>query len=206
MEGPFATATGAPMYTFEQFRAGNAPYVTAAMAGRPSGQFFYVDIPGIGSVPVRVTDTGGGLRSGQIDIASSNPAYATNFPYQGNVNLRDAPPVTVLPPAAQPPGPAAQGVPDWMLENFGVGAPRGTASGYPPGMEPPAPAAQPQRPYDLSTHGDVRFTAADWNRAGWAANPRSEPSEFGGGLMARLGMMGRMGGGKGGLVMPGRYQ
>ncbi len=99
MEGGYSTSTGAPMYTLEQYRAGQAPYVTGAVAGRPSGQRVYTQFPGVGTVPIGLTDTGGGLKPGQIDLASSNRSYANNFPYQGQRPVYNSNPMTPIPPS-----------------------------------------------------------------------------------------------------------
>jgi hypothetical protein len=81
MEGGWETATGAPVYTFEQWQRGEAPYVTGATSQKnPSGALVYRSI-GEHTVPVRITDYGPGVKG--IDIASSNKRWATNFPYQG---------------------------------------------------------------------------------------------------------------------------
>jgi hypothetical protein len=55
MEGGWETATGAPMYTYEDYIAGRAPYVTGATSQRPTGQEVTRTIGGV-QVPVRVTD------------------------------------------------------------------------------------------------------------------------------------------------------
>jgi hypothetical protein len=83
MEGGYETATGQPMYTFEQYLKGQAPYVTGAVSGKPSGQMVYRTI-GDQVVPIRISDTGPGVKG--IDIASSNSKWATNFPYQGQTD------------------------------------------------------------------------------------------------------------------------
>ena len=81
MEGGWQTATGAPVYTFEMWQQGKAPYVTGATSQKdPSGALVYRKI-GDQTVPVKITDYGPGVKG--IDIASSNSEWATNFPYQG---------------------------------------------------------------------------------------------------------------------------
>lgn len=89
MEGGFRTATpGVPMYTYEMWKRGEAPYVTAAITGpgaRPQpGSLVYRQI-GNEIVPTRPTDRGPGVPGDpfKYDIAYENPAYATNYPYQG---------------------------------------------------------------------------------------------------------------------------
>jgi hypothetical protein len=89
MEGGFKTATpGAPMYTYEMWKRGEAPYVTAAITGpgaRPQpGSLVYRQI-GNEIVPTRPTDRGPGAPGDpyKYDIAYEDPAYATNYPYQG---------------------------------------------------------------------------------------------------------------------------
>jgi hypothetical protein len=60
---------------------GQAPYVTAAASNKALyGQTFNRAIGGE-TVPLRVTDYGPGVRG--LDIAYQNPAYATNYPFQG---------------------------------------------------------------------------------------------------------------------------
>lgn len=82
MEGGNETASGKPVYTFEAYLRGEAPYVTGATSNKnPSGQLVYRTI-GDQQVPVRITDYGPGVKG--IDIASSNRKWATNFPYQGS--------------------------------------------------------------------------------------------------------------------------
>lgn len=81
MEGGWETASGEPVYTYEMFKAGNAPYVTGATSMKnPSGALVYRTI-GDQQVPVRITDHGPGVKG--IDIASSNKQWGSNFPYQG---------------------------------------------------------------------------------------------------------------------------
>jgi hypothetical protein len=62
-------------HTLEQFRAGNSPFVAVAMAGKPSGEMFQMNVHGQPIIAKNV-DTGGGLRSGQVDVATSNPRLA----------------------------------------------------------------------------------------------------------------------------------
>jgi hypothetical protein len=81
MEGKWETATGAPMYTFEMYERGEAPYVTAASNSKKLfGKTVFRTI-GERTVPLRITDYGPGVKG--LDIAFENPKYATNFPFQG---------------------------------------------------------------------------------------------------------------------------
>jgi hypothetical protein len=81
MEGGFETATGAPVYTFEMWQRGEAPYVTGATSQKnPTGAMVYRTLGDL-RVPVKITDYGPGVKG--IDIASSNSKWANNFPYQG---------------------------------------------------------------------------------------------------------------------------
>jgi hypothetical protein len=86
MEGGRQTASGAPMFTLEDYlrllgTSQALPYVTGATnVSPPSGAMVTRQIGGH-SVPVKITDYGPGV--GGLDIASSNPRYATDFPYQG---------------------------------------------------------------------------------------------------------------------------
>jgi len=83
MEGGYETASGEPIYTFEDWLAGKVPYVTGATNRKdPSLQTIYRNFGDYRNVPVRITDYGPGVKG--IDIASSNKAWATNFPYQGS--------------------------------------------------------------------------------------------------------------------------
>jgi hypothetical protein len=109
MEGGFATASGAPMYTFESYLAGRSPYVTGATSMKnPTGQLIYRRI-GDQVVPVRITDYGPAVQG--IDIASSNPSWATNFPYQGSTDTgllaQQQPGAAAAAPAAATGAPAA---------------------------------------------------------------------------------------------------
>jgi hypothetical protein len=62
-------------HTLEQFLAGNSPFVAVARKGAPTGEEFKMNI---GNTPIvgKWVDTGGGLRDGQTDIATSNPDLA----------------------------------------------------------------------------------------------------------------------------------
>jgi hypothetical protein len=62
-------------HTLEQFLAGKSPFVAVARKGAPTGEEFQMNI---GSTPIvgKWVDTGGGLREGQTDIATSNPDLA----------------------------------------------------------------------------------------------------------------------------------
>lgn len=81
MEGGFETATGAPMFQLEDYIKGKVPYVTGATSDRSLfGQTVNRKIGDV-TVPVKLTDYGPGVKG--IDVATSNSAWATNFPYQG---------------------------------------------------------------------------------------------------------------------------
>lgn len=81
IEGKFETASGAPVYTYEAWLRGEAPYVTGATNQKnPTGQLVYRTI-GDRQVPVRITDYGPGTKG--LDIATSNKDWAADFPYQG---------------------------------------------------------------------------------------------------------------------------
>jgi len=105
--------------------AGNAPYVTGATnAKNPAGNLIYRNI-GDQQVPVRITDYGPGAKG--LDIASSNKAWAKNFPYQGHTDTPPAPPdsnaaATGYLPGGQPyvPG-GATTVPAQWTNYAGVG-------------------------------------------------------------------------------------
>lgn len=102
MEGGYETASGHPVYTFEQFLRGDAPYVTGATSRKdPSGQLVYRTM-GDQQVPVRITDYGPKVQG--IDIATSNKKWATNFPYQGATD-KFTPPALAPPQAPQVAGP-----------------------------------------------------------------------------------------------------
>jgi hypothetical protein len=62
-------------HTLEKFLAGESPFVAVARKGAPTGEEFQMRI---GATPIvgKWVDTGGGLRDGQTDIATSNPDLA----------------------------------------------------------------------------------------------------------------------------------
>ncbi len=172
IEGGRQTATGAPMYTFEQYKAGKAPYITGAVAGRPTGQTVYTRLPGAGTAPIKLTDTGGGLRRNQIDLASSNPSYATNFPLQGRRPIYDNPfglisgGIDIYGDSPSPSGFQTQG--PYLPGQFQQAFQRGTYNAFtdpttdtaatpPPSAPTPAPTLTPYDPMgygaDTSTIG-----------------------------------------------------
>lgn len=114
MEGGNETATGAPVYTFEMWRRGVAPYVTGATSEKdPPGTLVYRTVGEHQQVPVRITDYGPGVKG--IDIASSNSKWATNFPFQGATDqFSETPPLLARPSeqmdSARPMPAAAPGV------------------------------------------------------------------------------------------------
>ena len=72
-------------HTLEQYLAGNSPFVAAAMKGEPTGNEFMTTILGH-TVLARNVDTGGGLKDGQIDFATSNPDLARSGVEHGPFN------------------------------------------------------------------------------------------------------------------------
>lgn len=62
-------------HTLEKFLSGESDFVAVAMKGRPTGDLFRTTVNGTPIIGKNV-DTGGGLREGQMDIATSNPELA----------------------------------------------------------------------------------------------------------------------------------
>jgi hypothetical protein len=128
MEGGYETSSGAPMFTMQQYFRGDAPYVT--LASRPNsplkGQDLSLTLANGQVIPGRVTDTGPGVKT--LDVASSDPAHATNAPSAFD-QVAIAPTTT-------------QAILDAVRRGTGTNVP--PAGGYPkPGqVQPPNPMTQ----------------------------------------------------------------
>lgn len=72
--GPFS-GVDLRNHTLEKYQSGESPFVAVAMPGMPTGRMFTMDVNGQ-SIVAKNVDTGGGLRSGQVDVATSNPRLA----------------------------------------------------------------------------------------------------------------------------------
>lgn len=89
-------------HTLEKYREGKSPWVAVAMAGAPTGEHFRLNLPD-GPVIARNVDTGGGLRPGQIDIATSIPDLARTGVYHGPVPATEPTPSGEVPRSKLPP-------------------------------------------------------------------------------------------------------
>jgi hypothetical protein len=100
-------------HTLEQYRAGKSPFVAVAMKGDPTGEMFQTNDPVTGAaVTGKWIDTGGGLKDGQMDFATSNPDLA-----RGGVKRTTTPNLGIfgdLPDVGRSFGPqaGAGGIPD----------------------------------------------------------------------------------------------
>ena len=63
-------------HTLEKYDAGESKFVAVAMPGVPTGDFYKMPFPDGAIRTVRNIDTGGGLKPGQVDIATANPDFA----------------------------------------------------------------------------------------------------------------------------------
>lgn len=73
MEGGVETSTATPISYIEDFTSGDKPYITVAGPKSEIGTWKQIDIPGVGSVPAFVNDTGPAIGKGHYDIPSRAP-------------------------------------------------------------------------------------------------------------------------------------